>query len=69
MSERCPARLPALAGHGEALWGGPGPLRLGDPVCHSYSLHLHRRNCLCMGTGEEEAVSVHFSYLLILADV
>ena len=49
-----PARLSALAGHGAALRGGAGALRLGDAVRHRHRLHLHWRTRHCVGTGEKE---------------
>lgn len=45
------ARLPSLAGHGEALRRSVGPLCLGYPVYHSHSVHLHRRASYHMGAG------------------
>lgn len=46
-----PARLPSLAGHGEALRRSVGTLCLGYPVYHSHSVHLHRRASYHMGAG------------------
>lgn len=55
LPERRPARLPPLAGHGEALWRSPGPLRVGDALRHRHSLHLHRGTRHHVGTGKKDA--------------
>lgn len=51
LSERPPASLPTLAGHGEALQRSVGPLCMGYTVHHSHSVHLHRRTSFHMGAG------------------